>query len=75
MREKHLRNDSFMEYFLFSGARFKCGPIIYWFFDKSVDFCEKLLEANFMVFGRSSLLYFYLLGDLGYFELFLLQAK
>ena len=37
------------------------------FFDKWVVFCEKLLGANFMVFGRSSLLYFYLSGDLGYF--------
>ena len=37
------------------------------FFDKWVEFCEKLLGVNFMVFGRSSLLYFYLLGDLGFF--------
>ena len=36
------------------------------FFDKWVEFCQKLLEANFMVFGRSSFLCFYLLGNLGY---------
>ena len=42
MREKNLRNDSFAEYFLLFGARFKCGWIIYWFFDKWVEFCEKL---------------------------------
>ena len=41
-------------------------------FDKWVEFCEKLLGANFMVFGRSSLLNFYLSGDLGYFEIFVL---
>ena len=34
---------------------FKCGRIIYWFFDKWVEFREKLLGANFMVIGRSSL--------------------
>ena len=39
----------------------------YGFFDKWVEFCEKRLEADFMVFGRSYLLYFYLSGDLGYF--------
>ena len=55
-----MRNDFFVECFLLFGARFKCGRIIYWFFDKWVEFCEKLLGANFMVFGRSSLLYFYL---------------
>ena len=36
------------------GRIFKCGRIIYWFFDKWVEFCEKLLGANFMVFGRYS---------------------
>ena len=40
--------------FLVFGAIFKCGRIIYWFFDKWVEFCEKLLGANFMVIGRSS---------------------
>ena len=67
MREEHLRNDFFVEYFLLFGVRFKCGRIIYWFFDMWVEFCEKLLGANFMVFGRSSLLYFCLSGDLGFF--------
>ena len=28
-----------------------------------------------MVFGRSSLLYFYLSGDLGYFEIFVLRPN
>ena len=37
------------------------------FFDKWVEFCEILLEATFMVLGRSSLLCFYLVGDLRYF--------
>ena len=53
--------------FLLFEARFKCGRVIYGFFDKWVEFCQNLLEANFMVFGRSSLLHFYLSGDLGYF--------
>ena len=39
---------------LFFEAIFMCGRIIYWFFDKSVEFCEKLLGAYFMVIGRSS---------------------
>ena len=65
--KKHLRNDFFVEYFLLFEARFKCGRVIYGLFDKWVDFYEKLLGADFMVFGRSSLLYFYLSGDLGYF--------
>ena len=53
--EEHLRNDFLIEYFLLFGAIFKCGRIIYWFFDKWVEFCEKLLGAIFMVIGRSSL--------------------
>ena len=32
-----------------------------------LSFVKKLLGAKFMVFGRSSLLYFYLSGDLGFF--------
>ena len=67
MREEHLRNDFFVKNFLLFEARFKCGRVIYGFFDKWVEFCENLLGANFMVFGRSSLLYFYLSGDLGVF--------
>ena len=55
-REKSiLRNGFSIEYFLLFEAIFKCGRIIYWFFDKWVEFCEKLLGANFMVIGRSSL--------------------
>ena len=53
-REEHLRNGFLIEYFLVFEAIFKCGRIIYWFFDKWVEFCEKLLGANFMVIGRSS---------------------
>ena len=53
-REEHLRNGFSIEYFLFFEAIFKCGRIIYWFFDKWVEFCEKLLGANFMLIGRSS---------------------
>ena len=67
LREKHLRTDFFVEYFLLFEARFKCGRNFYGFFDKWVEFCEKLLGADFMVFVRSSLLYFYLSGDLGFF--------
>ena len=72
MREKHLRNDFFVEYFLLFEAKFKCGRVIYGFFDKWVEFCEKLLGANFMVFVRSSLLYFYFRVIWGIFEIFLL---
>ena len=61
---------SWSNIFLLFGAIFKCGRIIYWFFDKWVEFCEKLLGANFMMFGRSSLLYFYLIwGIFGNFVL------
>ena len=67
MREEQLRSDFFVEYFLLFEARFNCGRVIHWFFDKWVEFCERLLGANFMVFERSSLLYFYLSGDLGFF--------
>ena len=42
-REEHLRNGFSIEYFLVFEAIFKCGRIIYWFFDKWVEFCEKLL--------------------------------
>ena len=41
--------------------------IYLWIFDKWVEFCENLLVADFMLFRRSSLLYFYLSGDLGFF--------
>ena len=54
-REEHLRNGFSIEFFLLFKAIFKCGRIIYWFFDKWVEFCEKLLGANSMVIGRSSL--------------------
>ena len=53
-REEHLRIGFSIEYFLLFETIFKCGRIIYWFFDKWVEFCEKLLGANFMVIGRSS---------------------
>ena len=54
-REKSIEENGFLiEYFLLFGAIFNCGRIICWFFDKWVEFCEKLLGANFMVFGRSS---------------------
>ena len=67
MREKRLRNDFFVEYFFLFEAKFKCGRVIHGFFDKWVEFCEKLLGANFLVSGRPSLLFFYLSGDLGCF--------
>ena len=54
-REKSIEENGFLiEYFLLFEAIFKCGRIIYWFFDKWIEFCEKLLGANFMVFWRSS---------------------
>ena len=49
LREEHLRNGFSIEYFLLFEAIFKCGRIIYWFFDKWIEFCEKLLGANFTV--------------------------
>ena len=47
-------NDFFVNIFRIAGAIFKCGRIIYWFFDKWVEFLENFLRASFMMLGRSS---------------------
>ena len=67
-----MKNDSFVEYSLLFGARFKCGLIIYWFFDHWVELCEKLLRAIFMVFGSFFCFFLLLLVDLAIFEIFVL---
>ena len=63
---------SWSNIFLLFGAIFKCGRIIYWFLTSGFSFVKSCLGANFMVFGRSSLLFFICQVIWGVFENFVL---
>ena len=55
----------FVNFSLVFEAKFQCGRIIYWFFDKWVGFCQIMLWGYFEVSGRSSWFCFYLWNDWG----------